>query len=117
MVFARRHPPATAESHVRHPQRGGGHGLSAAAWGVFLATIVHKPADALTIVSLMLRAGVPRAGAHLVNLAFALMIPMGVALFFAGAGRLGPEASASLTAATMAHAHEVVPSADGIIRK
>jgi zinc and cadmium transporter len=67
-----------------------------------VATIVHKPADALTIVSLMLRAGVPRAGAHLVNLAFALMIPMGVALFFAGAGRLGPEASASLTAATMA---------------
>jgi zinc and cadmium transporter len=77
-------------------------GLGAAAWGVFLATIVHKPADALTIVSLMLRAGVPRLGAHLVNLGFALMIPMGVGLFFAGAGRLGPEASASLTAATLA---------------
>ena len=34
-------------------------GVGAAAWGVFLATIVHKPADALTIVSLMLRAGAP----------------------------------------------------------
>ena len=30
-----------------------------AAWGVFLATLVHKPADALTIVSLMLRGGRP----------------------------------------------------------
>ena len=29
------------------------HGLRAAGWGVFLATIIHKPADALTIVSLM----------------------------------------------------------------
>ena len=32
--------------------------LGATGWGVFLATVVHKPADALTIVSLMLRSGV-----------------------------------------------------------
>lgn len=80
----------------------GHHGLGAAAWGVFLATVVHKPADALTIVSLMLRAGVPRLRAHLVNLGFALMIPVGVALFFLGVGRLGPEAAASWTAAALA---------------
>ena len=91
---------ALASASAAHA--AGEHGLGAAAWGVFLATVVHKPADALTIVSLMLRAGVPRGRAHLVNLAFALMIPLGVALFFAGAGRLGPEASASLTAATLA---------------
>ncbi len=53
-------------------------------WGVFLATLVHKPADALTIVSLMLRAGVPRVQAHLVNLGFALMLPVGAAFFWVG---------------------------------
>jgi zinc and cadmium transporter len=78
------------------------HGPGAAAWGVFVATLVHKPADALTIVSLMLRAGVPRPLAHLVNLAFALMIPGGVVLFFLGVDRLGPTAAASLTAAALA---------------
>jgi zinc and cadmium transporter len=77
-------------------------GPGAAAWGVFVATVVHKPADALTIVSLMLRAGAPRPLAHLVNLTFALMIPAGVALFVLGAGRLGPAAVASLTAAALA---------------
>src|SRR5262249_35572758 len=86
---------AAADAGVRH-------GLGAAAWGVFLATLVHKPADALTIVTLMLRAGAARLLAHLVNLAFALMIPAGVALFFLGVGRLGPEAAAELTAAALA---------------
>jgi zinc and cadmium transporter len=78
------------------------HGLGGAAWAVFLATLVHKPADALTIVSLMLRAGVPRPRAHLVNFGFALMIPAGVALFGLGVGWLGPSASSSWTAATLA---------------
>jgi zinc and cadmium transporter len=77
-----------------------GHG--AAAWGVFLATVIHKPADALTIVSLMLRAGAPRWLAHLVNLGFAVMIPLGVAGFVLGVGRLGPEAAATGTAAALA---------------
>jgi len=87
---------------------GGGAGdhagsvLGPAAWGVFLATVVHKPADALTVVSLMLRAGAPRPLAHLVNLAFALMIPAGVALFFIGADWLGPGAAAGLTASALA---------------
>lgn len=55
-----------------------------AAWSVFLATVVHKPADALTLVSLMLRSGLKKPVAHLVNLAFSLMIPAGVLLFFTG---------------------------------
>jgi zinc and cadmium transporter len=76
--------------------------LGAAAWGVFIATIVHKPADALTIVSLMLRAGVPRLQAHLVNLAFSLMIPVGVVLFFLGLRWLGPSAGVPFTAAVLA---------------
>jgi zinc transporter ZupT len=74
----------------------------AAAWGVFIATLVHKPADALTIVSLMLRAGMPRAQAHLVNLAFSLMLPAGVAFFFLGVRWLGPATQVPFTAAALA---------------
>jgi zinc and cadmium transporter len=81
---------------------GAHHALGAAAWGVFVATIVHKPADALSIVSLMLRAGVARPLTHLVNLGFSLMIPTGVVLFFLGVDWLGPAASAAVTAATLA---------------
>jgi zinc and cadmium transporter len=77
-------------------------GLTATAWGVFLATALHKPADALTIVSLMLRAGVPRLQAHIVNLGFALMIPLGVALFFLGIRSLSPASAAGLTANALA---------------
>jgi zinc and cadmium transporter len=73
-----------------------------AAWGVFVATVVHKPADALTIVSLMLRGGAKRPLAHMVNLAFALMIPAGVGLFFLGARGLDPAASRATTAAALA---------------
>jgi zinc and cadmium transporter len=81
----------------------GGHGGGyTAAWGVFIATLVHKPADALTIVSLMLRAGASRTLAHGVNLAFALMIPLGVGLFWLGVGRLGPTAATASTAAALA---------------
>ncbi|MDR3632659.1 MAG: ZIP family metal transporter, partial [Isosphaeraceae bacterium] len=78
------------------------HGLSATAWGVFLATVLHKPADALTIVSLMLRAGVPRTRAHLVNLGFALMIPLGVAFFFLGIRGMSPTSAVDLTANALA---------------
>jgi zinc and cadmium transporter len=86
---------AAANAEVRN-------GLGATAWGVFLATILHKPADALTIVSLMLRAGAPRALAHVVNLAFALMIPLGVVVFNTGIGTLGHQAANELTAAALA---------------
>ncbi|MCA1686480.1 MAG: ZIP family metal transporter, partial [Planctomycetia bacterium] len=86
---------AAADAEVRH-------GLGAAAWGVFIATFVHKPADALTVVSLMLRAGAPRPMAHLVNLAFALMIPAGVALFFLGIQGLDPSTATDLTAGALA---------------
>ena len=77
-------------------------GPGAAAWGVFVATLVHKPADALTIVTLMLRAGAPRPLAHLINLAFAMMIPAGVALFLVTADSIGHTASTRLTAAALA---------------
>ena len=58
--------------------------LGAAGLGVLLATLVHKPADALTISTLMVRGGSVRWLVHLVNLGFGLMIPAGVALFVVG---------------------------------
>ena len=79
-----------------------GHPLGAATWGVFIATVVHKPADALTIVSLMLRAGVPRVRAHLVNLGFALLLPAGVVLFVVGLRWLGASAAGPFTAGALA---------------
>ncbi len=61
-----------------------GKGMMGAGFGVFLATVLHKPADALTITSLMLRAGEDRRHTHLINLGFALMIPAGAVLFVIG---------------------------------
>jgi zinc and cadmium transporter len=79
-----------------------GKGLGPAAWGVFIATIVHKPADALTIVSLMLRAGVPKVTAHLVNLGFSLMIPAGALLFVVSIQGRGAGFSNAFTANSLA---------------
>jgi len=77
-------------------------GLGAAGIGVFLATLVHKPADALTITALMVRAGSARRSAHLVNFGFALMIPAGVALFALGAGGMRSSSATRLTAGALA---------------
>ncbi len=85
-------------------------GLGAGTLGVFIATLVHKPADALTIVSLMLRAGVPRARAHLVNLGFSLMIPIGAALFWVGVGFLGSSTANLVTSNTLAFSGRDLPS-------
>jgi zinc and cadmium transporter len=80
-------------------------GSASGALGVFLATLVHKPADSLTIVSLMLRAGVSRVRAHAVNLGFALMVPLGAGLFElfrVGARMVDSTLTARLTANTLA---------------
>ena len=56
-----------------------------AGFGVFLGIILHKPFDAFTIVALMRRSDRPRLAIHVVNGIFALVIPLGVLLFIAGA--------------------------------
>jgi zinc and cadmium transporter len=76
--------------------------LGAAGLGVLLATLVHKPADALTISTLMVRGGSARRVMHLVNLGFALMIPAGVVLFVLGSAGIGATAASSLTAGALA---------------
>jgi zinc and cadmium transporter len=79
-----------------------GRGAVGAGLGVFIATLVHKPADALTITALMLDSGAPRRYAHLVNLAFALMIPAGVGLFWVGTRSILPVSPAFWTAGALA---------------
>ena len=71
------------------------------AFGVFFATLIHKPADALTIVSLAVRSGTPRRLAHLANLGFALMVPLGVVLFLLGTHWVDPSEGREIAAATL----------------
>lgn len=52
--------------------------------GTFLVIVLHKPFDALTISTLMATSGRSLRARHLVNALFALVIPLGVALFFLG---------------------------------
>lgn len=70
---------ATAED-----QSHGDHLFALAGLGTFLAIFLHKPFDAMTITTLMTVGAWSRAARHLVNGLFALMIPVGVALFYLG---------------------------------
>lgn len=66
---------------------GHGHestGLWFAGLGTFLVIFLHKPFDALTISTLLATGGHGLKLRHLVNALFALVIPLGVVLFFLG---------------------------------
>lgn len=52
--------------------------------GIFLAILLHKPLDALSITSLMAARGWPPAKQMTVNLVFALMCPLGALVFAVG---------------------------------
>jgi zinc and cadmium transporter len=67
-----------------------GHG-GALGLGTALAVILHKPFGALAITTLMTASGATRSSRQVVNLAFALITPLGALLFYAG---LGPWAHA-----------------------
>jgi zinc and cadmium transporter len=54
--------------------------------GAFLAIVLHKPFDAMTISLLMASGGRSRFARHLVNGVFALLVVVGVVLFQAGVG-------------------------------
>jgi zinc and cadmium transporter len=49
--------------------------------GTFLAIVMHKPLDALSVTSLMAARGWPMSRQFLVNLVFATMCPLGALLF------------------------------------
>ncbi len=55
--------------------------------GTFLAILLHKPLDAVSITSLMTAGGWPARWRHAVNAGFALMCPLGAVLFFLGVER------------------------------
>lgn len=67
-------------------------GAMLAGFGTFLAILLHKPFDALTITTLMQTDGASRTRSHVVNGLFALVIPLGVGLFFALDGGLNAPA-------------------------
>ena len=65
-----------------------GGGVTLAGLGVFLAIVLHKPLDALSITSLMAARGWNPNRQLVVNLVFALMCPLGAILFALGVGQL-----------------------------
>jgi zinc and cadmium transporter len=65
-------------------ESGSGHVAALAGLGTFLVIFLHKPFDAMTITTLMTVGDWSKAARHLVNGIFALMIPVGVLLFYLG---------------------------------
>jgi zinc and cadmium transporter len=55
---------------------------------MFLAIVLHKPADALAISVMLSRRGVSRSKLALVQMGFALMVPVGVAFFLVTQGAI-----------------------------
>jgi zinc and cadmium transporter len=68
---------------------------------LFLAIVLHKPADALAISMVLSRKGVSRRKVAAVQFGFALMVPVGVLAFFLAKKRL-PEFQDELTGAALA---------------
>jgi zinc and cadmium transporter len=52
-----------------------------AALGVFVAIVLHKPFDGLTLISMMRLSKISRSKTHLVNVLFSLTVPIGVVGF------------------------------------
>ncbi len=59
--------------------------------GVFIAILLHKPLDAMSISSLMISGGWSRRARFIVNITFALMCPLGALLFYLGVGQLSDQ--------------------------
>jgi zinc and cadmium transporter len=57
--------------------------------GTFLAVLLHKPLDAMSITSLMAVGGWPKRWRQRINLSYSLLCPLGAALFWFGANAWG----------------------------
>jgi zinc and cadmium transporter len=66
-----------------------GHGASLMGVGVFLAILLHKPLDAMSITTIMEAGGWSRRSRALANIGFALLCPLGALLFYFGVDLLG----------------------------
>jgi zinc and cadmium transporter len=69
---------------------------------VFLATVLHKPADSLTISTLLLKAGTSRRRTLIVQCFFATLIPLGVLLFQIGRSVLATQVDSVFTGCVLA---------------
>ena len=69
--------------------------------GVFLAILLHKPLDSMSITALMAAGGWKESGRQMVNAGFALMCPLGTGLFFLGVSRF-PSLQRELAGGAMA---------------
>ena len=67
--------------------------------GVFLAILLHKPLDAMSITTVMEAGGWSRGARATTNLVFALMCPLGALLFFFGVDFLADTRSHVVAAA------------------
>lgn len=80
-----------------------GAGAGLAGFGVFLAIALHKPLDAMSIVTIMAAGGWTARSRLLANLGFAVMCPLGALLFYFGID-LVTDSSAVVVAASLAFA-------------
>ncbi len=78
-------------------------GALLAGFGYFLAVLLHKPFDSLSITSLMLVSGWSRGARNLVNFVYALIAPAGVLLFYIGLPQTG-DSTATILGATLCFA-------------
>lgn len=67
--------------------------------GVFLAILLHKPLDAMSITSIMEAGGWSKGARATTNLVFALMCPLGALLFYFGLDALADSANHVVAAA------------------
>ncbi|HTK74537.1 MAG TPA: ZIP family metal transporter, partial [Gemmataceae bacterium] len=64
---------------------------------IFLAIVLHKPADALAISTVLSRKGVSRGRLSLVQMGFAVMVPVGAIAFMLTSGAIAEELESQLT--------------------
>jgi zinc and cadmium transporter len=74
-------------------ESGEGHDAMFAGLGFFLAVVLHKPFDSLSIASLMHMSGWSARAIALVNFGYALIAPLGIALFYLGMSQSGSESN------------------------
>jgi zinc and cadmium transporter len=70
-----------------------------AGFGVFLAILLHKPLDAMSITTIMEAGGWDRSARATTNLVFAFMCPLGALLFYFGVDFIAPARDAVVAAA------------------
>jgi zinc and cadmium transporter len=88
-----------ASVEAGHGQAAGGAIAWTAGFSTFLAIVLHKPFDSMTIGTLMAMGGRSTRARHLVNIAFGLVVPIGAGLFLLGAGAVRAEGSGLVSCA------------------